>query len=582
MKSCYPVFTMAFLMVALSGCVPTSTVKPGVVRDAIDQELTQARTAKPAPVVAPPNLDMSLLPPLQLDPPRPAKQADARFDLAVQNAPAAQVFMGIVGGTPYSMLVGPEVTGMLTINLKNVTVREALESIRELYGYEFRIQGTRITIQPNTLQTRVFQVNYLAGRRMGTTDTRLTSNTVNSSNSNGSSGSSSGSSTTSSAPALPGPNGLAGNSGSSSGNGGSRIATTIDTDFWKDLQTALETIVGTAEGRSLVINGTSGVIVVRALPSEMRNVETYLKATQLVIERQVMLEAKIIEVSLNDQFQAGVNWAAFRGSGTTRTAFGVVGNNAQLQPSGVAGSTLTNGDGTSVVTGAAGSIATTALGSGLIGLAFQTPNFAALLNFLETQGNVHVLSSPRIATLNNQKAVLKVGSDDFYVTNISTTTTTGTGATTSSPTITLQPFFSGIALDVTPQIDEGDHVILHVHPSISNVTEKTKTINLGTSGGNLVLPLASSSVNESDSVVRVEDGYIVAIGGLMKQKQTSDKTQLPGAGDAPVVGALFGQRSSGITKSELVILIKPTVIRGESSWQGDLEETQSRIGSMGK
>lgn len=581
MKSPHAAIPLALSLLLLAGCAANSSVKPGVVRDAIDQELKQARSAKPVPPVAPANLDLSLLPPLQLDPPRPARQAEARFDLAVQNAPAPQVFMGIVSGTPYSMLVGPEVTGTITINLKNVTVREALESIRDLYGYEFRVQGSRISIQPNTIQTRVFQVNYLAGRRMGTTDTRLTANTVTSSNTNGNTGSGN-TSTTNSAPALPGANGLQGSSGTTSGNGGSRVATTIDADFWKELQTALDTIVGTADGRSLVINATSGVIVVRALPSELRNVEAYLKATQLVIERQVMLEAKIIEVSLSDGYQAGVNWAAFRGSGTRRSAFGVVGNNTFLEPSGGAVGALSNGDGTSIATGVGGSIATTALGSGLIGLAFQTPSFAALLNFLETQGNVHVLSSPRIATLNNQKAVLKVGSDDFYVTNISTTTTTGTGATTTSPTVTLQPFFSGISLDVTPQIDEGDHVILHVHPSISNVTEKTKTINLGTSGGNLVLPLASSSVNESDSIVRVEDGYIVAIGGLMKQKQTSDKTQLPGVGDIPVVGGAFGQRSNGISKSELVILIKPTVIRGESSWQGDLDDTRSRIDAMGR
>jgi len=579
----YPRAVLACLALALAGCAGSSAVKPGVVQEAIQQEMKQAMTAKPAPAVAPPNLDMSLLPPLQLDLPRPVKQGDLRFDLAVQNAPATQVFMGIVSGTPYSMLVGPEVTGNLTINLKNVTVKEALESIRELYGYEFRIQGTRITIQPNTLQTRVFQVNYLAGRRMGTTDTRLTANTVTTSG--GNSGAPSNTSTNT-APALPGSSGSGSNSGASSGNGGSRVSTTIDSDFWKDLDKALNTIVGSAEGRSIVLNASSGVIVVRALPSELRNVETYLKATQLVIERQVMLEAKIIEVSLNEEFQSGVNWAAFRGSRSNRSAFGVVGGNTLLQPSGGSqgspAGALLNSDGTGIVTGVGGAISTTALGSGLLGLAFQTPSFAALLNFLETQGSVHVLSSPRIATINNQKAVLKVGSDDFYVTNISTTTTTGTGATTTSPTVTLQPFFSGISLDVTPQIDDGDHVILHVHPSISTVTEKTKTINLGTSGGNLVLPLASSAVNESDSIVRVEDGYIVAIGGLMKQKQTSDKSQLPGAGDAPVVGGLFGQRSSGLTKSELVILIKPTVIRDETGWQNDLAETQNRLGTLGR
>lgn len=569
---------LCFLGIAaltLASCSTPVSNRPNQVHAAIDDEMKRAIDTSKAKAASN-DVTSSLLPPLQLDAAPGAKQ-EPRFDLAVRNAPATQVFMGIVSGTPYSMLVGPEVSGTVTLNLKNVTVREALDAIRDLYGYEYRVQGNRIWIQPNTMQTRVFKVNYLAGRRQGTTDTRLLSNNVNSSNSNNN-GSNNGTNTNNNAPSLPGENGNSNNSG----HGGSRVETTIDADFWKDLQTALTTIVGTGDSRSVVLNAGSGVIVVRAMPSELRNVESYLKATQLTIERQVMLEAKIIEVALSDEYQAGINWAAFRGSGSTRSAFGVIGNNASLQPSGGTAGTppgvIFNGDGTAVLPGLGGLVSTTPLGNGLIGLAFQTNSFAALLNFLETQGNVQVLSSPRIATINNQKAVLKVGTDDFFVTNVSTTTIAGTGATTSTPTVTLQPFFSGISLDVTPQLDEGDHVMLHVHPVISTVTEKTKTINLGSAAGTLVLPLASSAVNESDSIVRVEDGYIVAIGGLMKQRQTKDRSQLPGLGDAPVVGNLFGQRSTSYSKSELVILIRPTVIRGESSWEPDLLETRQRLG----
>ena len=132
--------------------------------------------------------------------------------------------------------------------------------------------------------------------------------------------------------------------------------------------------------------------------------------------------------------------------------------------------------------------ATSALASGanvpasVFGLAFQTGSFATLLNFLESQGTVHVLSSPRIATLNNQKAVIKVGTDEFFVTNVSTTSSSFGTSTTVSPTITVAPFFSGIALDVTPQISDDDQITLHVHPSVSLVTDKTKTLNLGTLG----------------------------------------------------------------------------------------------------
>lgn len=137
-----------------------------------------------------------------------------------------------------------------------------------------------------------------------------------------------------------------------------------------------------------------------------------------------------------------------------------------------------------------------------------------------------MLSSPRIATLNNQQAVLKVGTDDFFVTDVSTTSNTGGAGTTTPPSVTLQPFFSGIALDVTPQIDEKGRITLHIRPSVSVVTEKIKNIDAG-QAGKLTLPLASSAVSETDSVVQVEDGRIVAIGGMMKQSFDGAPTVCP-------------------------------------------------------
>ena len=149
-----------------------------------------------------------------------------------------------------------------------------------------------------------------------------------------------------------------------------------------------------------------------------------------------------------------------------------------------------------------------------------------------------------------------------------------------APTLTLQPYFSGISLDVTPQIDDEGNIILHVHPAVSNVAEKVKQVDLGVNGGTFNLPLAASSINETDSIVRVQDGNIVAIGGLMRQTQTQGRSQLPGLGDDPVVGGLFGQRSKGYSKSEMVILMKPTIINNDRNWQEDLRETQGRFQAL--
>jgi len=304
-------------------------------------------------------------------------------------------------------------------------------------------------------------------------------------------------------------------------------------------------------------------------------VAAYLKASQISIERQVILEAKIIEVQLNDGFQSGVNWAAFKNSPNSATSIGQVGSGGSLAPSAAGVPSLISGGGTLTSTPGASLLNAATAGGTLFGLAFQTSSFAALLNFLESQGNVHVLSSPRIATLNNQKAVLKVGTDEFFVTNVTTTTTTGT-ATTSTPSVTLQPFFSGIALDVTPRIDQNNEIILHIHPSVSLVSTVNKTVDTGV-GGTLNLPLASSSVSETDSIVRARDGQIVAIGGLMRQATFDDRSGLPGL---PKNNPLFGQTSKRSEKRELVILLKPTVVDNDRDWSQDITRSRNRLDGM--
>ena len=568
---------VALTALILAGCGLIEQKNPGSAFDLINQELKNASATGSKSAEA--SLNQAMLPPLQLDLPASAQSVEPRFDLAVSNAPANQVFMALVSGTRYSMLLAPDLSGNVTVNLKNVTVREALETLRELYGYEFKYQGTRIYIQSNAMQTRMYQINYLAGKRLGQSDLRVTSSSIASTSGTGT-GTASSSTGGAAAPATG-----SGATGTAAGPPSSQISTTTTNDFWRELSQALASIVGTQDGRSVILNPGSGVVLVKAFPNDLRAVEDYLRVTQLIVERQVMLEAKIIEVALNEEFQAGVNWNHFGGS-NNRFAYGAnqpgtvmnTTNRAGFDSSNVAtsGAGAILGPGASVLPGAGGLVAATKAGAGFFGLAFQSANFAALLNFLETQGNIQVLSSPRIASINNQKAVLKVGTDEFYVTNVSSTTTSSGNSNVTTPNITLQPFFSGIALDITPQIDADNNIVLHVHPSISVVQEKQKIIDLGTLGV-YTLPLANSTVNETDSVVRVQDGNIVAIGGLMKQEQAVDNSGLPGTTKSSGLGLLFGTRSNYSRKRELVILIKPTIIRNETSWKEDLAETQARI-----
>ncbi len=534
----------------LLGCAGPLT--PRDTQQAIHHEIARAAQAQPAPhAMTEEQARAALLPPLKLELPSAAVEpVEPRFDLVVNGAPAQDVFMAIVSGTRYSMLVHPEVAGTISANLKNVTVPEAMSAIRELYGYDYTMDGHRIVVRPLTPQTRIFKVNYLAGTRAGSSDIRVISGSISSASSGGASGT------------------MGGSGSQQTSLETSKINTALNSDFWGELKVALETIVG--ESGKVILSPQSGVVVVRTTPRTMRDVEHFLKATASAVERQVMLEAKILEVRLDDGYQTGINWAVLHNgehkysSGANTGNFDLLTGAASGSLADVLGSGLPAAAGTS---------------SGIFGLAFQTKSFAALINFLETQGTVHVLSSPRIAALNNQQAVLKVGTDDYFVTDVSTTSNTGGAGTTTTPSVTLQPFFSGIALDVTPQIDEKGLVTLHIRPSVSVVTEKIKNIDAG-QAGQLTLPLASSSVSETDSVVQVEDGRIVAIGGMMKQSFDGSANRVPGLGRVPLLGYFFGNTSQSSKKSELVILIKPTVIDSQADWQADAEATQARLDKL--
>jgi MSHA biogenesis protein MshL len=560
---------MAWLGILLIAGCATPPPRPTAVDSAITGEVDKAIAGR-APQEAP-MLQQGLLPPLRMEMPSvEGRPIDPRFDLSVSNAPAAQVFMAIAAGTRYSMLLNPGVSGTITVNLKDVTVREALDSLRELYGYDYRFDGTRIFVQAAGLQTKIYRVNYLLGQRSGTSDLRVQSGSL-------------ADSTSSSGPPTPASNTSPNPTGSGNQAGGgtsrsmdsTRVTTRIVNDFWGDLRLALTAIVGAGEGRSVVVSPQSGVVLVRAFPTELRAVESYLLETRLVVERQVMLEAKVIEVTLAEGYQSGINWGLFRTHDSPRGAIGQVGNNTTLGTS-TSGSNLSSGGLT--VNPAAGTLASAATlagnGGAVFGLAFQTTNFAALLQFLDSQGTTQVLSSPRIATLNNQKAVLKVGTDEFFVTNVATVTTTTGTTTQQTPTVTVAPFFSGIMLDVTPQIDQFNNITLHIHPSISEVTESRRVVDLGGTIPSITLPLAKSAVNESDTVVRVTDGNIVAIGGLMSVDVRDGRTGIPGVADSNV---LLRNSDRQARKREIVILLKPTIIQNDASWGQDLRETRERL-----
>ena len=329
----------------------------------------------------------------------------------------------------------------------------------------------------------------------------------------------------------------------------------------------------------MTVNAMTGTLLVRGMPRELRSVAQLLQSMQASVTRQVIIEAKIIDVELNTGAQQGINWSAFH-NGAHRFSVGaesaLIGNaamgggvvNANAAIGNLLGGTITSRTGSAFSAG--------------LGVALQLNNFSALINFLETQGQVHVLSSPRIATLNNQKAVLKVGSEEPFVTNIAGGSDRTDGGTTIStpPTLTYQPFFSGISLDVTPQIDATGNITLHVHTMVNSVSEKQK-ISTPTSGGTLV-PFAVNNIKETDSVIRTRHDQVVVIGGLMTESMSSDGSEVPGLGRSSLLGPLFRKNERRAVKRELVVLLKPTVVSDDAQWQADLATTRERIEGMNR
>ncbi len=525
-------------------------------------DASMARDAKAAKPAVPADVSQALLPSLDGGAAPAAAPREPRFDLTVNNAPVRQVLLGMVEGTPYSVLLHPDTNGLVTLHLKAVTVPEAMEAIRQVYGHDYRRDGNRFSMLGRGMQTRIFPVNYLNLERHGRSDTRIvTGELTQSSTTGGATGTTPTTQATQASRTQRPP-------------GGVRVETESKVEFWKDLRESLVAIIGTANGRHVIVNPQAGVVLARAMPDELRMVEEYLGITQSTINRQVILEAKIIEVELNDGYQTGINWAAVSGNST----FGMVG-----------GGTVFNGAGKSEIAGNTGNLDPGALFSaisgtnasafgGVFSAAIRNSDFTAFLELLKSQGNVHVLSSPRVSTVNNQKAVIKVGGDEFFVTSVTGGTPASVGVAATMPTINLTPFFSGIALDVTPQIDDAQNIILHIHPSVSEVTQNNKTFKVADQ--DFILPLAASAIQESDNVVRASNGQVIVIGGLMKEGSTDENAGIPLLGDIPIVGNAFKHKRVVRIKKELVILLKPTIVDHGQVWESAVKESQGRIGTL--
>lgn len=522
--------------------------EPIDIKNALDKDIEQNQQAKLEAPDVPLDVQAELMPKLGQNP--IAQHSKEKYlNINAKNVDAATFFASLFQGSSYSSAIHPEVKGKITLSLQDASLSEALDLIAELYGFDIQKKGQTYHIYPAGMRVETIALNYLMMARIGKSRTTITSgrltdnsNSNNTNDTNDDSDSFDNSTTTSS-------------NNSKTGFNGTKIETVTDTDFWTELENTLNQLIGTDGNRTVLVSPQAGLVTVKAYPHEIRTIKDYLQVAENHLQRQVVLEAKIIEVNLEDDYQQGIDWSA-TGLINSLDSNLIFETSSQL----------------------AENIIKNTIGGGSA-LTIKNTDFNTVINLLDTQGDVNVLSSPRITASNNQKAVIKVGTDEYFVTDISNTTISGT-STVSNPSVELTPFFSGIALDVTPQISDTGEVLLHVHPSVIDVAEQRKQILMSSDAdsdiGGIDIPLARSDIRESDTIVKASSDEVIVIGGLMRSYQKELVSKTPFIGDIPWLGELFTNRQKVTRKTELVILIKPILIE-QDTWSQELKRSRELL-----
>jgi MSHA biogenesis protein MshL len=426
-----------------------------------------------------------------------------RFSFTLKEADVKDVLRGLSKQTNYNVVVEPDVKGMCTVDLKDVTLVKALDYILEPLDYAFKIEEKTIYVSKPKLETKIFSLNYVALKKIGTSSVTGTT----------------GGGTTS--------------SGTTSGGGETKtveIKTETDTDIWKNVEDNLKAML--SKDGKVVVSRHALTVFISDYPKNLKQVDAFLEAIEGSLHKQIMIEAKIVEVQLNDASREGVNWQLIEGR---IGEFIINAKQVYLNPNILAVPSTQ-------------AIATTPYFRLFVGNKHLNID-NTFIDLLKTQGNINVVSNPRIATLNNQRAIIKVARQEVYFDEQQSNSggISGTLATYTPKFITV-----GLILDVIAQIDNNGYIVLNIHPML---TEKVGTVR---SPGGSEVPILD--VREADTLVRVREGETVIIGGLIKDIKRVSDTGTKGLMDLPLIGWLFRLKEAESQKNELVIFLTPRII----------------------
>lgn len=539
--------TAMLLAMVVSGCAMTGA-RPAPDMSTLNQMqelLEKAERSHDVAILAPPAEAMrDLMPGLSVSEDVLAP-VEERFNIVAREEPAREFFNNLVAGTDIGVVVSPQITGNISIAMPDVTIDDVMNAVSEMYGYRITRTDNVYRVQPTGVETRIFSIDYLNVQRAGSSNVQVTG---------GSSGSTGG--TSSFGGGLTGgtlggslggfggvssgiggiSSGIGGIGGVTGGRGGGQVSTQTRTDFWSDIRETVQYLAG--GGANVVVQPQVGLVMVTAMPAALDRVQAYLDQAQEILSREVTIQVQFLEVILNKGYQSAIDFDTFGTSVTAEFSSG-----AETDIPGI---------------------------SNPISFTTNFTDFSSVFQILESRGTTHVLSSPSLKVLNNQKAVFQDGDEEFFQTSVGSNIITAGQTTTQASAASLRPFFSGISMDITPQISADGAITLHVRPTITTVTEQSKRIE------EQQVPLARTAVRELDSVIRAEDGKIVVLGGLAYERTVDDAAGIPVAVDIPFIGGAFDQRRRTTVKSEFIILLRP-IIANPQSEQNMLRERNERL-----
>lgn len=515
-------------------------------------------------------------------PPPETRAAPQRFTVVVSGVEAGELLFNLARDAKVNVDVHPDIRGLVTLNAIDQTLVQILDRVATQVDMRYTLEGNLLSVMPDTPFVRFYKVDYLNMSRDSTSRTSIATQVATT----GASG------------------GEGGGQGSAGNNSNADLVNTSNNQYWKTLVATLNGLLQeggkaqpvaaakpaeakdapvaagepakegaaatpTAPAESanpnVMAQPESGVVAVRATARQHQRVQEFLDSSQLSARRQVLIEATIAEVELNDAFEQGIDWEAVR-TGATDTV------GLTLRP---------GGNVTELPGGAPVGASVPTIGLIELSRAKGQTEISAAVRLLESFGKTRVLSSPKISVLNNQTAMIKVVENLVYF-QLTADFTPGTAGSPTTFTVTSTPNTVpvGFLMNVTPQISANDEVVLNLRPTISRLTGFVEdpgvalSLALARQSG-AELPDVSSRVpeiqtREMESVIKVQDGQIAVLGGLMREEASEGEDAVPGLGRVPFLGNLFKNRTRRGKKSELVIFLRPVVIR-DASLQGDYQ-----------